>query len=121
FLTIDDSFGNMPTQVPDEVIPHILKARYNSPTAPGPLVWVYPFEEYHNWASNQQDRLDEIYYGDWFIRQAINNGFPLNTVISTKSFSSSILQKPDLFSQSILVSIVPDAGSAYERALIEFV
>src|SRR5690606_14586061 len=76
---------------------------------------------YHNWASNQQDRLDEIYYGDWFIRQAINNGFPLNTVISTKSFSSSILQKPDLFSQSILVSIVPDAGSAYERALIEFV
>ncbi|MEX0882534.1 MAG: hypothetical protein WDZ72_03580, partial [Cyclobacteriaceae bacterium] len=42
FLTIDDTYGNMPTQVPDEVIPHILKARYGLPTAPGPLVWVYP-------------------------------------------------------------------------------
>src|SRR3546814_15762193 len=29
FLTIDNSFGAMPKQVPDEVIPHILKARYD--------------------------------------------------------------------------------------------
>lgn len=121
FLTIDDSFGNMPTQVPDEVIPHILKARYNSPTAPGPLVWIYPFEEYHNWVSDQTQRLDEIYYGDWFIRQAINNGLPLNTVISTQSFNSAIKQKPDLFNQSIMITIVPDAGSQYEKALLDFV
>jgi hypothetical protein len=121
FLTIDDSFGNMPTQVPDEVIPHILKARYNSPTAPGPLVWVYPFEEYHNWASTQQHRLNEIYYGDWFIRQGINNGLPLNTVISTSSFVSSMKKKQNLFDQSILLSIVPDAGSDYEKTLMAYV
>lgn len=120
FLTIDDSFGNMPTQVPDEVIPHILKARYNSPTSPGPLVWVYPFDEYHNWAA-KQERLDEIYYGDWFIRQAINNGLPLNTVVSTKSFQTALKDKPSLFKQSILISIVPDAGSGYEKALTNFV
>src|SRR3546814_9187584 len=39
FLSIDNSYGDMPTQVPDEVIPHILKARYDLPTAPAPLVW----------------------------------------------------------------------------------
>lgn len=121
FLTIDDSFGNMPKQVPDEVIPHILKARYDSPTAPGPVVWVYPFDEYHNWASDQQYRLNEIYYGDWFIRQAINNGLPLNTVVSTKSLTSSLTRKPDLFNQSILISVVPDAGSDLEKSLINFV
>ncbi|MCU7694780.1 hypothetical protein ACFSPU_04630 [Haoranjiania flava] len=120
FLTIDDSFGNMPTQVPDEVIPHILKARYDSPTAPGPLVWVYPFKEYHDWAA-QQKRLDEIYYGDWFIRQAINNGFPLNTVVSTQSLQSALKLNKNLFDQSILVSIVPDAGSDYEKALMDYV
>lgn len=121
FLTIDDSFGNMPTQVPDEVIPHILKARYDSPTAPGPLVWVYPFDEYHEWAQNQQERLHEIYYGDWFIRQAINNGLPLNTVISTGKFGKALAAKPGLFSQSVILSIVPDAGSAYEKELMRFI
>ncbi|WP_206077608.1 hypothetical protein [Pontibacter sp. SGAir0037] len=121
FLTIDDSYGNMPTQVPDEVIPHILKARYDSPTAPGPLVWVYPFEEYHSWAHNQQDRLAEIYYGDWFIRQAINNGLPLNTVISTKYFQSALAGKPGMFDQSVLVTIVPDADSDFEKSLISYV
>ncbi|AGA76688.1 hypothetical protein [Echinicola vietnamensis] len=121
FLTIDDSYGNMPTQVPDEVIPHILKARYDAPTAPGPLVWVYPFEEYHQWARMQPDRLSEIYYGDWFIRQAINNGLPLNTVISTGNFKSALQNQPDLFDESVLMTIVPDAGSEYEKQLMEFV
>jgi hypothetical protein len=121
FLSIDDSHGDMPTQVPDEVTPHILKARYDAPTAPGPLVWVYPFDEYHDWAYRYKDRLPEIYYGDWLIRQAINNGFPLNTVISTGSFQSVIKDKPLFFKESVLVTTVPDAGSPMETALIGFV
>ncbi|OJV12705.1 MAG: hypothetical protein BGO21_02880 [Dyadobacter sp. 50-39] len=121
FLSIDDSFGNMPTQVPDEVTPHILKARYDAPTAPGPLVWVYPFDEYHDWAFRFQDRLPEIYYGDWLIRQAINNGLPLNTVISTGSFQKVIAQDPARFNESVLLTVVPQAGSALESALIAFV
>lgn len=121
FLSIDDTYGNMPTQVPDEVTPHILKARYDAPTAPGPLVWVYPFDEYHEWAYNYKDRLPEIYYGDWLIRQAINNSFPLNTVISTGSFQNVIKEKPGFFKESVLVTTVPDAGSQMEKALINFV
>ncbi len=121
FLSIDDTYGNMPTQVPDEVTPHILKARYDSPTAPGPLVWVYPFDEYHDWAYNNPGRLAEVYYGDWFIRQAINNGLPLNTVISTGSFESVIRKQPAFFKESILVTIAPDANSSLEKALTGFV
>lgn len=121
FLSIDDTYGNMPTQVPDEVTPHILKARYDAPTAPGPLVWVYPFDEYHDWAINSPGRLPEVYYGDWFIRQAINNGVPLNTVISTTSFQSAIEKKPELFRESVLITIVPDQGTSLEKRLIAFV
>lgn len=82
FLTIDDSYGNMPSQVPDEVIPHIIQGRRTSPDQPGILVWVYPFDEYHDWVQNEPERIEEVYYGDWFIQQAINDGFPLNTVVS---------------------------------------
>ena len=120
-LTIDNSYGDMPAEVPDEVTPHILKARYDAPTAPGPLVWVYPFDEYFNWAYTQPDWLPEIYYGDWFIRQAINNGLPLNTVISTASFQKVIEKKPTYFKESVLVSIVPQAGSPLEKQLISYV
>lgn len=121
FLTIDNSLGEMPTQVPDEVTPHILKARYDAPTAPGPLVWVYPFDEYHQWAYDSKDRLSEVYYGDWYIRQAINNGFPLNTVLSTTSLQSVLADKPDYFRESTLLTIAPDAGTTLEKTLIEFV
>jgi hypothetical protein len=121
FLTIDNSLGEMPTQVPDEVTPHILKARYDAPTAPGPLVWVYPFDEYHQWAYESKDRLSEVYYGDWYIRQAINNGFPLNTVLSTTSLQSVLKEKPDYFRESTLLTIAPDAGTSLEKTLIEFV
>ncbi|SFD30555.1 hypothetical protein [Spirosoma endophyticum] len=121
FLTADNSYGEMPAQVPDEVTPHILKARYDSPTAPGPLVWVYPFDEYHSWAYKQPERLPEIYYGDWLIRQAINNGFPLNTITSTGSLQKILATKPAFFNESILVSIVPEANSSLEKTLIDFV
>ncbi|WP_439482783.1 hypothetical protein [Cyclobacterium plantarum] len=121
FLTIDDTYGNMPTQVPDEVIPHILKARYDLPTSPGPLVWVYPFDEYHDWAKNEDGRLPEVYYGDWFVRQAINSGLPLNTVISTTSFQEVNVKKSGIFKESVLVTIAPAKDSRYEKALMEFV
>jgi len=121
FLTIDNSFGAMPKQVPDEVIPHILKARYDSPTAPGPVVWVYPFDEYHEWARQDTSRLSEIYYGDWFIRQAINNGFPLNTVVATRYFQTSLQARPGLYDESVILTVVPDAGSTFEKQLMNFI
>ncbi len=121
FLTIDDSYGNMPEQVPSEVIPHILQGRRVSPDQPGLIVWVYPFDEYHDWARQQSERVQEIYYGDWFIQQAINDGFPLNTVISTGNFVKLAQSGKNTLDASILVSIVPDAGSDLEKQLMKFV
>lgn len=121
FLSIDDSYGNMPDQAPDEVIPHILQGRRTAPDAPAQVVWVYPFEEYHQWAYHRPERLAEIYYGDWFIRQALNDGFPMSAVVSSTAFSSLMQQGYAGFNESVIVSIVPEAGSALEQQVMHFV
>jgi hypothetical protein len=119
-LSIDNSGGNMPEQIPNEIIPHLLYGRYLSPDRPGPVVWIYPFEEYHSNAYGK-GRLEEIYFGDWFIRQAINDGFPVNTVVSTGNFVKLMEEQHDVFNESLLVTVVPEAGSEMENQLLGFV
>jgi len=118
-LSIDDSYGNMPLQVPDEIILHILQARRLAPDAPPPLLWVYPFDEYHDAAFKDPTRLPEIYFGDWFITQAVNDGLPLSGVISSRNFISAAADAK--LKGSVLVSVVPDAESPLESALTSFI
>jgi hypothetical protein len=121
FLTIDDSYGNLPDQCPNEVVPHVLHALATGPDQPSPLVWVYPFEEYHEILDKHADRVPEPYFGDWFIRGAINNGLPLNSVVATDHFVRSRAARPGLYDQSVIVTPVPDAESPLEADLLQFV
>jgi hypothetical protein len=112
-LTIDNSFGETPDQVPNEVIPHILYAREHLPDTPGPVVWVYPFDMYHDMLHLDNAALQKIFLGDWYIRGAINRGLPLNTVIDAKIlanlFENNAMEK---FAESIL--LIPSL--AYETS-----
>ncbi|NLF17509.1 MAG: hypothetical protein GX595_09645, partial [Lentisphaerae bacterium] len=117
FLTVDDSWGAMPDQVPNEVTPHILAARAMAPDAPGPLVWAYPFDEYHAMTFGPGDRLGEVFFGDWFLRGAVNQGLPLNTVVSTANAVAILARRPEALSASIVVTPVPDADSPWDHAL----
>ncbi len=83
-LSIDNSFGNMPDNCVNETIPHFLKAEKDIADAVSPLVWVYPMREFTT--SEKNEELAEMYKGDMFIRDAINDGFPLNCVVSTDNF-----------------------------------
>jgi hypothetical protein len=121
FLTADDSYGRLPDQVPVEVAPHILAAWRDRPDQPGPLLWVYPFDEYHDWTFGPDQRLDEVFFGDWFVRGAVNHGLPLNTVISTRSLSAALPDDPTRYCESILVSPVPQADGDWERSLLAHV
>lgn len=103
-LTIDNSFGETPDQVPNEVIPHILYAREHFPDAPGPLVWVYPFDMYHDMLELETVVLQKIFLGDWYIRSAINRGLPLNTVVDANLLPELFASKDiSQFSESILL------------------
>ena len=120
-LTVDDSYGRMPDQVPCEVIPHIQKGLSDCPDAPGPVIWVYPFDEYHQHTFDNPKRIYEVFFGDWFMRDAVNQGLPLNTVISTRAFTSAAKDCPDRFLQSVLVTTAPQPESNMSCVLEEFI
>lgn len=119
-LTIDDSYGRMPEKCPLEVIPHLLEALEDLPDRPGPLVWVYPFDEYHDMTFASKTRIEMPFFADWLIRAAINNGLPLNTVVSSKAFLASVEKNADLYRESVLITTVPDAGSPLSAALMRY-
>lgn len=116
-LTIDDSFGFMPEQCPIEVIPHIVRGLENYSDAPGLMTWIYPFSENHRRVF-EQGRSAEAFFGDWFLRGALNDGLPLNSVVSTENFLAVRRNRPTIFAETILLAPVPDAGSVLETELI---
>ena len=120
-LTVDDSYGEMPDLVPQEVIPFITACMRRNPDQAGPFVWVYPFNEYQEIALKQGRCLDEIFADDWFIRGAINNGLPLNTVTSMTSLNMLLDSKPEIFAGSVLVIPVNACSGEFTKKLERFV
>ncbi|MHB1157029.1 MAG: hypothetical protein ACYC26_09330 [Phycisphaerales bacterium] len=120
-LTVDDSLGRMPEQCPREVIPHVMAALNEAPDAPGPAVWAYPFDEFHDRVFAAPSRLDEPFFNDWLMRAAVNNGLAVNTVVSTTNFITSRLKNQAIYRSSIVTTFVPDAGSPMNDALFDHV
>lgn len=102
FLTIDTELGELNELCPLEVIPHIRRALQDKPNQLGILTWLYPFDEYFTIAETSPERMDLVFFGDWFVRGAVNNGLPLNTVVSTRSFKKVWGGQPGLFRDTIL-------------------
>lgn len=113
-LTIDNSFGNLPDICANEVIPHILKAEKDTSDAVAPLVWVYPMREYST--AVKEEQLFDMYHGDLYISEAINNGLPLNCVVSTDNFLKTDLS---IYKGSVLISPYPE-NIEVENKLLEF-
>ncbi len=116
FLSVDDSHGMMPHTVPNEVIAHILAAREKAPDAAGPLIWVYPFDDFHELTLNG-GRPDLPLHADAFIGAVINEGVPLNTVMDAGDFARAWETNRQALQGSILVTPAPVPGSAHEKAL----
>lgn len=85
-LTVDDSLGRMPDQVPREIIPHLFDALENAPDSPGPIIWVYPFDEYSELVRGRERFPECVFNEDFFLGETIQSGAPVNTVISTGNF-----------------------------------
>lgn len=118
-ITVDDSWGRRPDVVPNEVTPHLQRAWSDFPDAPGLVTWIYPFNEYHDWTFGGAGRVREVFFGDWFMRAAVNRGFPLSNVVTTENFLQARQARPQLFLGGILTCPAPAAGSALAAALID--
>lgn len=121
FLTVDNTWGEMPVKYPNEVIPHILRARADEPDQVGPVVWVYPFDEYHEMVFGPEPRLEVVFFEDWLMRGAVNAGLPLSTVVSSKNLLSSMAARPGMYDGSVLLTPVPELNHDLERELLAFV
>lgn len=117
-LSIDTTFGETPETCVNEPIPHILKAIKDAPDEPSPFVWVYPFDEYMD--TTDAPNIMRAFSEDWFIRGAINEGFPLSTVVSTGSFNT-YRDNLTLYRDSILVTPVPRAESTFEKNILSYI
>lgn len=118
-LSVDNSFGEMPGFCAHEPSVYINKALRYAPDEPSPVVWVYPFEEYHSMRDKKS--IKEMFFGDWFICGAMNHSLPIGSVVSTNNFVKAMKGKKDAYKASVLISIVPVAGSEYEREILDFV
>lgn len=102
-LSIDNAKGELPSLCANEVIPHLLKAEKDIPDEPAPIILVYPFREFTK--ARDENTIKEMYFGDTFIKNAINSGFPLSTAISTDNF---VKLSTEMYKKSVL--LVPAFG-----------
>ena len=98
-FTLDNSRGDMPEQIVNEMLPHVLKAEKDCPDEIPFMIWLYPMKEYTT--AKRECDLFEMYYGDRFIMESINKGLPLNTVMSAEIFKKLPL---DTFKDRIIIS-----------------
>src|SRR5690606_9505026 len=102
-LTIDTEKGELPEDTALEVSAHIRRALKDFPDEPGLLTWVYPFDELHDDAAEDPASAGRAFFHDWFVRNAINEGLPLNTVISSKAFAELAASGSKALDETILV------------------
>lgn len=116
-LTLDDAYGQMPDVVPNESTPHLLRAWNERPDAAGPVVWLYPFDQLHDAMFCTPQRPERLAHNDWFVRDLINEGFPVNTVVSTRTFSALGEGVRKTLGGRILLSAAPFDAETEQRLL----
>ena len=47
---------------------------------------------------------EEVFFGDWFMRGALNQGLPVNTVISTASLVTVTASRPETLQETLQVA-----------------
>lgn len=115
---VDGSWGEVISEIADEVIPLFKRAAAFRPDDVPPLVWVYPFDEYHTMVFGDVPRLDIPYGGDLSILGALNHAFPLSGAVTTANLAAALAAHGEALRASILVTPAPVAGSEIERQLL---
>lgn len=93
FLTGDTEYGETDPLTGVQVAAHIRTALNDRPDDVGLITWIYPFEEYHRLATTGAAGQAEVFFGDWFVRSAINNGLPVATVGTPEAFDTLLSRR----------------------------
>ena len=104
-LSIDTEDGGLPKDEANEVTPHFLRAFREAPDQAGPIILVYPYDEYHQILERKNGPLGLPFAHDWFLVHAIGSGLPVNTVMSSDSFAN--LQSKGLLPDALYIAPAP--------------
>jgi len=118
-LTIDTERGELLTDQANESIPHMIRALDERADAAGPVVWVYPFDEYDDVLKSDPRKLDQVFFGDWFMVQVANAGMPVSTVCSSDVFVA--LADAGKLPDATFLAPVPAGDWAYQQRLLDHV
>ncbi len=118
FLTVDTHLGELITEEADDVIPHMQTAFSLPADQSGPIIWVYPHDEYHEDLHNDAQQLGAAFFNDWYMCKAIDAGAPVNSVMSSDVFVK--LQEQGDLPDALFVMPVPERHWPLSAALLEF-
>lgn len=119
-FSIDSSWGELDAEQARQVTPHVAEALAWRADAAGPVVWVYPYEEYHELLEAASPSLRDVFAHDWFMCRAIDEGLPVSTVCSSDRFVE--LAASGRLPEAVYVVPAPLGGDwAYGRALLQHV
>lgn len=117
-FTVDDDLGVMNPDQSLDVSVRFNRALCTLPDAPGAVTWIYPFDELDRLAKEKPKLLHTAYFHDMFVRDIVNQGFPLNTVAASETFINLVREQAPVLRDTILLAMVPEAGSALSEALL---
>lgn len=87
-LTADDELGQFDARDALEIQAALAGARAIVPDAAGPVVWLYPFREYHQ--ARDAAELRRVFEEEWLFTAAVNVGLPLSSVVSTDAVEGAL-------------------------------
>ena len=119
FLSIDASDGTLDADQALAVSGYLMDAFADRADAAGPVVWIYPYEEYHDLLDAASPVLTSVFAHEWFMCRVIDEGLPVNTVCSSDRFLE--LAAKDQLPQTIWLAPVPAGDWAYGGALLDHV
>ncbi|MEX2545413.1 MAG: hypothetical protein WD316_09845 [Phycisphaeraceae bacterium] len=118
-FSIDSFLGELDAEQAQAVLPHVIEAWRGRADAAGPVVWVYPFDEYHDLLDAASPELAGVFAHDWFMCRAIDEGLPVNTVCSSDRFVE--LARGGQLPDAVYIAPAPLGDWAYGQALLEHV
>jgi len=116
-LTIDSELGELSTDQANESTPHMIRAMEERADAAGPVVWVYPFDEWDALLKEDPGKLNWLIMQEWFMCHAVNAGLPVSTVCSSDVFEA--LQRSGTLPDAVYIAPTPvKEGWPYAAALL---
>jgi len=113
-FTVDNSLGAMPVAGANEVAAHVLRAREDAPDELGPLVWLYPLDEYDRWVMDG-GRAQRPLHADAWIGTVLNAGVPLNSVADAEILRRAVREHASLIAGRVWFAPVPEPGTGFEN------